>query len=152
MMRGLKLTASAAFLGLAAAAAQASSLAAWAELYAKADTACTKASGLADAKARRETADFQGALLVIIDGRHPNGTRGTAYCLYDKVTGKAETAAGQITQAAAGPKPASKPAQPTGRTCWNGSFGAQLKTPRPIGAACTAKNDEGDSYTGVVQK
>jgi hypothetical protein len=151
-VRGPKFTVSAAFLGFAATAAQASSPEAWAELYAKADTACIKASGLAGAKVRRETADFQGAVLLVIDGRHPNGTRGTAYCLYDKVTGKSEIAAGQITHAAAEPKPAPKPTQPTGRTCWNGSFGAQLKTPRPIGAACTAKNDEGDSYTGVVQK
>lgn len=138
----------AAVLVCAASAAQASSPAAWAELYAKAGAACTKASGLSGAKVRAETADFQAAVLLIVDGRHPNGMRGTAYCLYDKVTAKAETAPAQTTQVAAEPKPA----QATGRTCWTESFGAQLKTPRPIGATCTAKNDEGDSYRGVVRR
>ena len=131
-------------------AAQASSPEAWKELYDKAQAACVNASALSGAKVRGETADFAGAVLLIVDGRHPNGTRGTSYCLYDKVTAKTETSAAQITkitQGAAVPK-----AAPSGRTCWNGSFGAQLKTPRPIGTPCTAKNDEGDAYTGVVQR
>ena len=140
-----------AVLGLALGAVpatEASSPEAWQELYAKANAACVKASQLSGAKVRGETADFAGAVLLIIDGRHPNGTRGTSYCLYDKVTAKTEAAAAQIAQAAAVPKAAPT----TGRTCWNGSFGAQLKTPRPIGSPCTAKNDEGDDYTGVVRR
>ena len=132
----------------AADVANASSPEAWAELFAKAQAACIKATPLSGAKVRSETADFAGAVLLIVDGRHPNGTRGTSYCLYDKVTAKTETAAAQITQLAAVPKPAPT----TGRTCWTKSFGAQLKTPRPIGTPCTAKNDEGDEYTGVVRR
>ena len=127
-------------------AAQASSDDAWKELYAKAHAACVKDSQLSDAKVRGETGDFAGAVLLIVDGRHPNGMRGASYCLYDKVTAKTETAAAQITEDAAVPKPA--PA--TGRICLSKSFNAQLKTPRPIGTPCTAKNDEGDEYTGVV--
>ena len=128
-------------------AAQASSPDAWKELYAKAHAACVKASPLSGATVRGESGDFAGAVLLIVDGRHPNGTRGASYCLYDKVTAKTETTAAQIAQGTAVPK-----AAPTGRTCWNGSFGAQLKTPRPIGTPCTAKNDEGDDYTGVVRR
>ena len=132
-------------------AAQASSPDAWAELFAKANAACIKATPLSGAKVRSETADFAGAVLLVVDGRHPNGSRGVSYCLYDKATAKTETAAAQITQmtqATAAPKSAAN----TGRTCWSRSFGAQLKTPRPIGAPCTAKNDEGDEYTGVVRR
>ena len=129
-------------------AVQASSPEAWKELYAKAHAACVKASPLSGATVRGESGDFAGAVLLIVDGRHPNGTRGASYCLYDKVTAKTETTAAQMTQGAAMPKPAPT----TGRTCWNGSFIAQLKTPRPIGTPCTAKNDEGDDYTGVVRR
>ena len=147
MMPAVKHAVLAAILGVAATAAQASSPAAWAELYAKAGAACTKASGLSGAKVRGEPADFQGAVLLVIDGRQPNGMRGAAYCLYDKVTAKIETTPAPVGQQAT----ETKPARATGRTCWTESFRAQLKTPRPIGAACTAKNDEGDSYTGVVR-
>ena len=132
-------------------AAQASSPDAWKELYDKAQAACVTASQLNSAKVRAETADFAGAVLLVVDGRNPNGSRGTSYCLYDKVTAKTEATPAQIT----GITPvaaASKPAPATGRTCWNGSFAAQLKKPRPIGTPCTAKNDAGDTSTGVVRK
>ena len=132
----------------AAPAAQASSPEAWQELYAKAQAACIKATPLSGAKVRSETADFPGAVLLIVDGNHPNGSRGVSYCLYDKVTAKTETTEAQLTYGAAVPKPT--PA--TGRTCWTKSFAAQLKTPRPIGTPCIAKNDEGDDYTGVVRR
>ena len=139
------------FLLGAVPAAQAASPDAWQELYAKANAACVKASQLSGAKVRGETADFAGAVLLIVDGRNPNGTRGVSYCLFDKVTAKTETAAAQITQIyQEAAKPNSTPT--TGRTCWNGSFGAQLKTSRAIGTPCTAKNDEGDDYTGVVRR
>ena len=121
----------AVILVAAATAAQAASPEAWAELYAKADAACTKASALSGAKVRGEPADFEGAVLLIVDGRHPNGETGAVYCLYDKVTAKTETTPVPVGLLAAKPKPKTK--QATGRTCWNGSFGAQLKTPR---AAC----------------
>ena len=132
----------------AASAAHASSTAAWAELYAKAGAACTEASGLGSAKARSESADFQGAVLLIVDGRHPNGMRGTAYCLYDKVTAKAETTPAQVGQLAADPKPA----HATGRTCWTQGYAAPMKTPRPLGAACRARDSDGESYFGVVRR
>lgn len=148
MMRTAKRLLTIAILFATAPAAQASSPDAWKELHAKASAACVKASALSGPKVRSETADFPGAVLLIVDGRHPNGLRGTAYCLYDKVTAKTETAAAQITQIAAAPRPA----QSTGRTCWTESFRAQLKTPRPIGSPCTAKNDEGDDYKGVVRQ
>jgi hypothetical protein len=128
--------------------AQASSPDAWKELYAKANAACVKASALSGAKVRGETADFGAAVLLIVDGRHPNGMRGTAYCLYDKVTAKTESAPAQINEVVAVPKQA----QATGRTCWTVSFRAQLKTPQRLGTPCTAKNDEGDAYTGVVRR
>jgi hypothetical protein len=147
MLKLKQLVATALVLG-AVSAVQASSPEAWKELYAKAHAACVKASALSGAKVRGETGDFAGAVLLIVDGRHPNGARGTTYCLYDKVTAKAETTARRAPEVATLPK--SAPA--TGRTCWNGSFGAQLKTPRPVGTPCTAKNDEGDDYAGVVRR
>ncbi len=129
-------------------AAQASSPEAWKELYTKASAACVKASALNGAKVRDDTGDFAGAVLLIVDGRHPNGTRGTAYCLYDKVTAKTETTAAQITQVDA--KPKSAPA--TGRTCWTEGSAAPMKTPRPIGAACRARDSDGESYFGIVRR
>ncbi len=138
----------AATLGLPATAAQASSPAAWTELYAKAAAACVKASGLQGAKVRGTPADFPAAVLLIVVGRHANGMPDTQYCLYDKVTANTEVTSAPADHVAAG----SKPAQAVGRTCWTVSFRAQLKAPQPIGAACTAKNDEGDSYTGVVRR
>jgi hypothetical protein len=146
-MRGLTFTLLTVFLGSAATGARAASPDAWAELYANSSAACVAAVGLSEAKVRGESADFEGAVLLIIDGRHPNGLRGTSYCLYDKVTAKTQTAPAQTGQVAAEKKP--KPA--TGRTCWTESFAAQLKVPSPIGSPCTAKNDEGDSYSGVVR-
>ena len=147
-MPNLKQLVTTVFVLGAVPAAQASSPDAWTELYAKANAACVKATPLNGAKVRGETADFGGSVLLIVDGRHPNGTRGTSYCLSDKVTAKTETSPAQLTQVAAVPKSAPT----TGRTCWNRSFGAQLKTPRPIGTPCTAKNDEGDEYTGIVRR
>jgi hypothetical protein len=138
----------AAVLVGASTAAQASSPAAWVELYAKAGAACAKSSGLTGAKPRRETADFQGVVLLIVDGRHPNGMRGTAYCLYDKVTAKTETTSAQVSEVAAAPKPA----QASGRTCWTEGYAAPMKTPRPIGAACRATDSDGESYFGVVRR
>ncbi len=87
-----QLVATAIVLG-AVPVAQASSPDAWKELYAKASAACVKASPLSGAKVRGEPADFQARVLLIVDGRHPNGMRGTEYCLHDKVTGKTETTA-----------------------------------------------------------
>jgi hypothetical protein len=132
----------------AVSAAQASTSEAWKELYTKAGAACVKASALIGAKVRGDMADFSGAVLLIVDGSHPNGTRGTAYCLYDKVTTKTETAAAQVTQVAAAPKPA--PA--TGRTCWTEGYAAPMKSPRPIGAACRARDSDGESYFGIVRR
>ncbi len=147
-MPSLKQLVTTAIVFGAVPAAQASSPEAWKELYANASAACVKASPLSGTKVRVETGDFAGAVLLIVDGRHPNGTRGTAYCLFDKVTAKTEITAAQITQITAEPKLA----KATGRTCLSKSFNAQLKTPRLIGTPCTAKNDEGDDYTGVVQR
>ena len=133
----------------------ASSPAAWAELFAKASAACTKAANFTGAKVRGQPVDFDEVVLAIVDGRYPqphmNNASGTVYCLYHKTTGKTQVSESPPAAAdAAGAK--KKPYAAKGRTCWMPSFGAQLKTPRPIGAACTAKNDEGDSYTGVVRK
>jgi hypothetical protein len=138
----------AAILVVAASGAQAASPEAWAELYAKSSVACMKAVGLSGAKVRGETADFQATVLLIIDGRHPNGTRGTAYCLYDKVTAKTETTPAQVGQVTE----ATKPAQATGSICWTEGYAAPMKTPRPIGAACRARDSDGESYFGIVRR
>ena len=130
--------------------ANASSPEAWAELFAKANTDCTKAANLAGGTVRGEPVDFEAAVLVIIDGRYreplmKKNAKATRYCLYDKQTGKAE-----VSEA-----PTSVPVAKvtaTGRTCWTKSFRAQLKVPQSIGSPCTANNDEGDSYTGEVRR
>jgi hypothetical protein len=84
----------AVLLAVAAGCAHASSSDAWAELYAKAGAACTKASGLNATKLRGQPVDFQAAVLMIVDGRYPQAhmknAKGTSYCLYDKVSGKVE--------------------------------------------------------------
>jgi hypothetical protein len=148
MFNRKKLVITAALVGLAQVA-EASSPDAWKDLYAKAGTACISATSLKGAAVRRDVGNFTGALLLIVDGRHPNGMRGTAYCLYDKTTAKTETTSAERTDVAATIKMAPSA---TGRTCWTESFRAQLKSPRPIGSSCTAKNDEGDDYTGVVRR
>ena len=131
--------------------AMASSPGAWAELHAKAKAACTKAANLNGATVRGEPIDFEDSVLLIIDGRHPQphmkSARATKYCLHHKQTSKTQVSDAPVPIVS----PVAKPVA-TGRTCWNQSFGAQLKTPRPIGTPCTAKNDEGDSYTGVVRR
>lgn len=66
---------------------------AWAELWKKSEAACIKASGLRQAKSN-VVVDFEGAVMRIVEGRYPqqhmNNAAGTAYCLYDKKTGKTE--------------------------------------------------------------
>jgi hypothetical protein len=132
----------------AANIANAASPDAWAELFAKANAECTKAAMLDGATVRGEPIDFEDVVLVIVEGRHPQphmkNAPATKYCLHDKKSGK--------SQASEGPALASaSTSASTGRTCWTESFRAQLKTPAAIGSACTAKNDEGDSYSGVVK-
>ena len=131
--------------------ANASSPAAWAELYAKSSAACAKASNFNGAKARGERIDFRALVLVILDGRHPQphmkNAAGVAYCLYDKQTGKTE-----VSAALADAPVANKVDVATGRTCWTKSFGAQLKSAQPIGTKCSAQNDEGDTDQGVVKQ
>jgi hypothetical protein len=144
-----KLTAAALIVGLGCTAdiAHASSPDAWAELYAKSGEACLKAADLTGATVRGQPVDFEGVVLLVVDGRYPQphmkNARGTMYCLYDKKSGKTEVAEATLVTPA-------KPA--TGRTCWSQSFRAQLKTPRVVGQPCTAKNDEGDVYEGVVRR
>jgi hypothetical protein len=136
-----------------AAIANASSPTAWAELYAKANAACIAAANLNGAVARGEPIDFEDLVLVIVDGRQPQphmkNAKSTKYCIYRKQSGKVDVSEAPAAVPVAS---ATATATATGRTCWTASFRAQLKVPRAIGAACTAKNDEGDSYTGVVQK
>jgi hypothetical protein len=148
-MKRLKRIGLACGLVCAASVAHASSPDAWAELHAKASAACIKGASLNGATVRGEPIDFEDAVLIIVDGRHPqphmNNAKGTKYCLYRKQTAKANVAEA----------PAAAPiakVQAMGRTCWTESFRAQLKTPRVIGTACSAKNDEGDTYKGVVRK
>jgi ABC-type iron transport system FetAB permease component len=150
-MLSLKTLAMMALVLGTAPVAEASSPDAWKELYDKASAACIKASALTGAKVRRETADFDATVLLIVDGRIANNARGTTYCLYDKISAKVQSAQGQITEILAKPKSAPKSSPGAGRTCWTESFRAQLKTPRPLGTICTAKNDEGDDYKGVVR-
>lgn len=133
-----------------ATATAASSPEAWAALHVRAGAQCIKASNLTGAAVRGEPVDFADRVLLIIDGRHPQAhmkaARATQFCLHDKQTGKTEISAQPV------PVATTSRADETGRTCWTVSFRAQLKSPRPIGAACTARNDEGDSYTGVVRR
>jgi hypothetical protein len=92
----LKSAALAAALIVAASTAQASTADAWAELFAKAGAACVKASSLKGAKVRGEPVDFQALVLLVVDGRYPQphmkNAKGATYCLYDKVSGKVESA------------------------------------------------------------
>jgi hypothetical protein len=133
----------------------ASSPEAWAELYAKSGEACLKAADLNGAKLRGQPVDFQGVVLLVVDGNYPQphmkNARGTKYCLYDKKSGKTEVAeAALVSPAKAAGKSKEEPA--TGRTCWSESFRAQLKTPIALGRPCRAKNDEGDVYQGIVRR
>ncbi|MBX9924938.1 MAG: hypothetical protein K2Y05_01145 [Hyphomicrobiaceae bacterium] len=146
-MLNLKQTAIFAIAIGSASVAQASTADAWKELYTKASAACIKASALAGAKLRAESANFDGAVLLVIDGRHPNGMSGTAYCLYDKVTAKTQTAPAELSSEIATPKPA--PA--TGRTCWTEGYGAPMKSAKPLGSPCRARDSDGESYFGVVK-
>jgi hypothetical protein len=47
---------------------------------------------------------------------------------------------------------ASDPYPELGRSCTTASFNVKMSKAMPVGAPCTAKNDEGDSFEGVVQK
>jgi hypothetical protein len=146
-----KLTCAAAAVALACSAgrAGASTPDAWAELFAKANAACTKAAGLASATTRGYPIDFDDVVLVIVDGRYPQphmkNAKSTKYCLYRKQTAKADAfeASAPVAEAKT---------TTMGRTCWSASFRTQLKSPRAVGLPCTAKNDEGDTYTGVVRR
>jgi hypothetical protein len=150
-MQRLKQLGLAAGLVCAASVAHASSPDAWVELHAKASAACTKGANMNGANVRGAPIDFEDAVLIIVDGRHPqphmNNAKGTKYCLYRKQTAKAD-----VSEAPASVSAPIVKARAMGRTCWNDSFGAQLKTQRPIGTLCSAKNDEGDTYNGVVRK
>jgi hypothetical protein len=127
-----------------AGGADASSPSAWAELYAKAGTACIKASNLASAAMRGQPVDFSDVVLLVIDGRFPQphmkNAQGRMYCLYNKISGATQIAEAATVSAA------------LGRTCWSQSIRAKLKSARPIGTTCTAKTDEGDDYQGVVRR
>jgi hypothetical protein len=80
---------------MASGEALASSPAAWEALFRKAGEACVKASELKQAKVAGRPVDFQGSVLVIVDGRWPQPHMKDAparfACLYGKKTGKAET-------------------------------------------------------------
>ncbi|WP_341992203.1 hypothetical protein [Azorhizobium sp. AG788] len=84
----------AAGLMLTAAPAAASSPDAWAELFAKAQTACFKASGLKDTRAIGKPTDFSDRVLVLVSGRwpqpHMKNAKATFACLYGKAGGTAE--------------------------------------------------------------
>jgi hypothetical protein len=76
-----------------AAPARAASPGAWAELFAKASAACSRASGLSGVRPGKPV-DFSDKVLVLVDGRwpQPHMNRRPAHfaCLYDKRTGTAE--------------------------------------------------------------
>lgn len=84
----------AAGLMLAATPAGASSPDAWAELFAKAQAACFKASGLKDTRAIGKPTDFSDRVLVLVSGRwpqpHMKNAKATFACLYGKAGGTAE--------------------------------------------------------------
>lgn len=76
-----------------AATAEASSPAAWADLFKRASAACVKASALTKAKAVTPV-DFTDKVLVIVDGQWPQPHMKNAaarfVCLYDKRARTAE--------------------------------------------------------------
>lgn len=84
----------AANMMLAAAPAGASSPDAWADLFAKAQAACFKASGLKSPRAIGKPTDFSDRVLVLVSGRwpqpHMNNAKATFACLYGKASGTAE--------------------------------------------------------------
>lgn len=79
---------------LAAAPAGASSPDAWTELFAKAQAACFKASGLKAPRAIGKPTDFSDRVLVLVSGHwpqpHMKNAKATFACLYGKAGGTAE--------------------------------------------------------------
>lgn len=83
-----------ATLGLSAAAAQASTPGAWADLKVRSDRACLKASGLKTARVSAYSDLFEAVTVSTVEGtvsrkaRKPLKAR--MFCVFDKRTGKVE--------------------------------------------------------------
>ncbi len=79
---------------LTAGTAGASSPDAWADLFAKAQAACFKASGLKSPRPSASRRTFSDRVLVLVSGRwpqpHMNNAKATFACLYAKGSGSAE--------------------------------------------------------------
>lgn len=134
----------------------ASSPDAWRELGRDAAGMCLKVANYIDGKPRGEPVFFEEAVLVIIDFTHPEPhmkrARGAKYCLYNKTTKGVDIQDAPVPGAAApAAKPKSVRGQALGGVCWSTSIRASLKTPQRLGTPCTAQNDEGDTYNGIVR-
>ncbi len=88
------LWAAAGAVALLSSPALASSPDTWAELFAKAQAACFKASGLKETRAIGKPTDFSDRVLVLVSGRwpqpHMKNAKATYACLYGKASGTAE--------------------------------------------------------------